>query len=731
MDLNLLKEKRRAKIDFKPPVVNHSNPTADLTAVEQCVRHVFAVGPFGLQFTEYHQKIYSIVNSNRLGNALHERLSTMISEGVVALHSRLPITGENDAVVLLTAFCTVFSDLLLRARVLDALFRPLYSQAQHSTLPDPLAQCLNIWTTALLRGAGWGNKVKNWVLACAARVGEAPIPNLDTIRNVAQVLITSDNEGGIFKDFFELPFLGYLHQNYCGLYTLWSQQQHVASIYLQMVERIHHQDRDWLQNCNVPQSTIDDAERLLLTSLLPDDLVGQFTYPTALPQMILQRQAPELARFMLLTKYNRDAHVTLQNALCQQLEKEAQAILCEAEGQQEAIIDLLCNLQKAYLGLAETCGGGSLTLAVNGSFSKIFCSTAGDVLAEWLTKYFDVRVRSKELTEQDADHVTGTVFALFTQIGPKDRFELFHHRFLARRLLLLPEPHPAEMVLIRKLKDHMGGAFVRRLEAMINDVITSANSTETWARWMQGQPLCIHFPVRFSILSGNSWPSYSVPSSIAFPVPLREVIQSFEQHYGLVHQGRRLKWMPNLGEATLTARFKRPYEFVATTYQACILLHLTEPLPFGHLQEITQIRKADLQAALAPLVNNQAGRNGLVLSEAKGELDKSTLLQINQDFQATRNKIRLVGVATKEERSVVGKAALAASRDPQIEAAIVRVMKSRRTLHHNDLFVEVVAQLKALFTPNPADIKRRVESLIERQFLARSEEDRHTYVYLA
>ena len=55
----------------------------------------------------------------------------------------------------------------------------------------------------------------------------------------------------------------------------------------------------------------------------------------------------------------------------------------------------------------------------------------------------------------------------------------------------------------------------------------------------------------------------------------------------------------------------------------------------------------------------------------------------------------------------------------QIEAAIVRIMKARRVLDHNSIVTEVTRQLSARFLPNPNVIKKRIESLIEREFLER------------
>lgn len=54
-----------------------------------------------------------------------------------------------------------------------------------------------------------------------------------------------------------------------------------------------------------------------------------------------------------------------------------------------------------------------------------------------------------------------------------------------------------------------------------------------------------------------------------------------------------------------------------------------------------------------------------------------------------------------------------------------------QTLDHNSIITEVSRQLSSRFIPNPAVIKKRIESLIEREFLERDKDDRKLYRYLA
>lgn len=58
-------------------------------------------------------------------------------------------------------------------------------------------------------------------------------------------------------------------------------------------------------------------------------------------------------------------------------------------------------------------------------------------------------------------------------------------------------------------------------------------------------------------------------------------------------------------------------------------------------------------------------------------------------------------------------------------------MKARKTMEHSLLIAEVTKQLQARFMANPMVIKKRIESLIEREYLERSKADRKMYNYLA
>ena len=56
-------------------------------------------------------------------------------------------------------------------------------------------------------------------------------------------------------------------------------------------------------------------------------------------------------------------------------------------------------------------------------------------------------------------------------------------------------------------------------------------------------------------------------------------------------------------------------------------------------------------------------------------------------------------------------------------------MKGRKTLNHNQLMEECMKQV-TIFMPQPAMIKKRIESLIEQEYIKRDEKNYATYIYL-
>ena len=61
-------------------------------------------------------------------------------------------------------------------------------------------------------------------------------------------------------------------------------------------------------------------------------------------------------------------------------------------------------------------------------------------------------------------------------------------------------------------------------------------------------------------------------------------------------------------------------------------------------------------------------------------------------------------------------------RSHAVDAALVKIMKARKKLAYNDLRLEVVTFMRT-FKPDDAMIEKRINSLIEREYLERDSKD--------
>ena len=138
----------------------------------------------------------------------------------------------------------------------------------------------------------------------------------------------------------------------------------------------------------------------------------------------------------------------------------------------------------------------------------------------------------------------------------------------------------------------------------------------------------------------------------------------------------------------------------------------------------------DLKCNLIPLI----GLKLLTKQPNTREFQQEDVYLLNPAFKYNMHKIR-IPVAHAKENKAVEKAEVAEKVDEDrrhmVEATIVKVMKTRRRIEHNALLGETTKILAQKFNPDPTMIKKRIESLIDREYLERDSEDRRFYKYIA
>merc|ERR1711974_224606 len=136
-----------------------------------------------------------------------------------------------------------------------------------------------------------------------------------------------------------------------------------------------------------------------------------------------------------------------------------------------------------------------------------------------------------------------------------------------------------------------------------------------------------------------------------------------------------------------------------------------------------------------PLAIGKPSQRILVKTPKTKDIEPGHVFQVNEAFSSQFHRVKIQQASarqgeTEPERNET-KRKVDEDRKHEIEACIVRIMKSRKQLNHNQLVTEVVEQLNKRFQPSPVVIKKRIEGLIEREYINRADHDRKIYIYLA
>ncbi len=148
------------------------------------------------------------------------------------------------------------------------------------------------------------------------------------------------------------------------------------------------------------------------------------------------------------------------------------------------------------------------------------------------------------------------------------------------------------------------------------------------------------------------------------------------------------------------------------------------------MQEIkgeTEIPERDLLRALQSMALGKPTQRILAKMPKTKEIEASDTFTVNDEFTSRLHRVKIQTVAARGESEPERKSTyerVDEDRKHEIEAAIVRILKDRKIMQHNVLFAEVTEQLSSRFMPSPVMIKKRIEALIERDYVARSKDDR-------
>ncbi|KAL0389605.1 UNVERIFIED_CONTAM: Cullin-1 [Sesamum calycinum] len=199
-------------------------------------------------------------------------------------------------------------------------------------------------------------------------------------------------------------------------------------------------------------------------------------------------------------------------------------------------------------------------------------------------------------------------------------------------------------------------------------------------------------------------------------------VEVFKEFYQTKTKHRKLSWIYSLGTCNINGKFEqKTVELILGTYQAAVLLLFNNADRLSYSEITTQLNLGDDD--LFRLLQSLSCAKYKILNKEPNTKSVSTndYFEFNSKFTDKMRRIRIPLPPVDDRKKVVED--VDKDRRYAIDAAIVRIMKSRKVLGHQQLVLECVEQLSRMFKPDLKAIKKRIEDLITRDYLERDKEN--------
>jgi cullin 1 len=325
---------------------------------------------------------------------------------------------------------------------------------------------------------------------------------------------------------------------------------------------------------------------------------------------------------------------------------------------------------------------------------------------------------------------------LFSYLNDKDLFSDIYRNLLAKRLLNQKSANDdAEKSMIGKLKLKCGAQFTSKMEGMLNDLSTGKDHVEKFQTFAKNN--ASKFDLRgvefnVQVLTTGFWPK-NIDTKLNLPTSMDTCVKAFVEYYTTATEARKLLFTESLGGCTVQMKVgKKPYDLSVTTLQAAVLDMFTAnedgSAPSYTLEEIVASLKLEEKFAKKVLHSLSCGKYKVLKKDPKSKkIQTGDTFTASTKFSNNSRKLRIPMASLQPSHD---SKRVEDDRTVAIEAAIVRIMKTRKQMKHQDLIGEVLKQLQ-FFRPQPKSVKRCIERLIDREYLERDENQSNLYRYLA
>ena len=337
-----------------------------------------------------------------------------------------------------------------------------------------------------------------------------------------------------------------------------------------------------------------------------------------------------------------------------------------------------------------------------------FPTDPGLILYVDRSRYIDVMLKTgnKGTTEEEVESKLERLLVLFRYVNGKDVFEAFYKKDLAKRLLLGKSgSFDAEKSMISKLKNECGSQFTNKLEGMFKDVELSKDIMRSFQQSARTQQQIVaavgeEVDLQVNILTAVHWPTYP-QESIKLQPELSQMQDVFKEFYLDKYSGRCLGFLNQLGTCVIKADFLggKKHEFSVSVFQAVVMLlfNETDQLPFAAIATHTGMEATELKRTLQSLACGKKETRVLRKEPAGREVSEEDVFHVNSKFVNKKYRVKINQIQMKEtpEENKKTTEGVFQDRQYQVDACIVRVMKTRKMLTHQLLVAEVSSAQRA------------------------------------
>ncbi|XP_015716211.1 cullin-4B [Coturnix japonica] len=597
---------------------------------------------------------------------------------------------------------------------------------QNSMLPSIWDMGLELFRTHIISDQKVQNKTIDGILLLIERERNGEAIDRSLLRSLLSML--SDLQ--IYQDSFEHRFLEETNRLYAAEGQRLMQEREVP-------EYLHHVNKRLEEEADRIITYLDQSTQKPLIATVEKQLLGE--HLTAILQkglnhLLDENRIQDLSLlYQLFSRVRGGVQVLLQHWI-EYIKAFGSTIVINPEKDKTMVQELL-DFKDKVDHIIDVCflKNEKFVNAMKEAF-ETFINKRPNKPAELIAKYVDSKLRAgnKEATDEELEKMLDKIMIIFRFIYGKDVFEAFYKKDLAKRLLVGKSASvDAEKSMLSKLKHECGAAFTSKLEGMFKDIELSKDIMIQFKQYMQNQNVPGNIELTVNILTMGYWPTY-VPMEVHLPPEMVKLQEIFKTFYLGKHSGRKLQWQSTLGHCVLKAEFKEgKKELQVSLFQTLVLLMFNEGEEFSleEIKQATGIEDGELRRTLQSLA---CGKARVLTKSPKGkDVEDGDKFTCNDDFRHKLFRIKINQIQMKEtvEEQASTTERVFQDRQYQIDAAIVRIMKMRKTLSHNLLVSEVYNQLK--FPVKPADLKKRIESLIDRDYMERDKDNPNQYNYIA